>query len=65
MPSYHTVRRAIIKDGKYSFSAKNGFNYHIIARHLLQKPVQRKLPIEWEPTSPDELPLTVEEKKLT
>ena len=41
--NYATVRRAILKDGKYSHCASPGYNYHIIERQLLHKPVQRRI----------------------
>ena len=39
---YATVRRAILRDQKYSHCASPGYNYHIIERQLIRKPVQRR-----------------------
>ena len=41
--NYATVRRAILKDGKYSHCASPGYNYHIIERQLIRKPIQRRI----------------------
>ena len=40
---YHTVRRRILAEGKYTHEPQPGWRYQIIERQLLRKPVQRKL----------------------
>lgn len=42
---YHTVRRRIVKTGKYEHEPRQGWKYVIIQRELLRKqPAQAKLP---------------------
>ena len=40
---YATVRRAILKDGKYSHCGSPGYNYHIVERQLIRKPIQHRI----------------------
>lgn len=40
---YATVRRKILADGKYSHKAGPGYNYHIVERKLIRKPVQHRI----------------------
>lgn len=42
---YATVRRRIISDGKYVHVPLPGWTYQIIARELLHKSVQTRLPL--------------------
>jgi hypothetical protein len=46
--AYATVRRRIIADGVYKHVPLPGWEYKIIRRDLLHKPIQRKLPLEIE-----------------
>ena len=40
---YATVRRRILAEGKYIFEPRPGWQYKIIERQLIRKPIQRKM----------------------
>ncbi len=40
---YATVRRRILADSKYSHMAAPGYNFHIVVRSFLRKPIQHRL----------------------